>query len=76
MNTERNLGSQPIARVLEELSLTPNSLVKVSTEQLTHKMVSRATRGRRLTDNTKGKIVRALNSATGKQFTAKDLFNY
>ena len=76
MTTERDLGSQPIARLLEELTLTPNSLVEVSTEQLTHKMVSRATKGRRLTENTKGKVVRALNAATGKQFTAAELFNY
>ena len=76
MNTERNLGSQPIAKLLEELTLTPNALVDASTEQLTHKMVSRAAKGRRLTENTKGKVIRALNAATGKQFTAAELFNY
>ena len=56
--------------------LKPHDLVAVSTEQLTHKMVARAVKGRRLTANTMGKIVKALNAAAGKTYTAKELFNY
>ena len=76
MDTDRNLGPQPIASVLIEHGLTAHALVEASTEQLTHKMVARATKGRRLTDNTKGKIVRALNTTTEKSFEAGELFNY
>jgi len=74
---ERNLGEQPIAGIMAELVLKPHDLVAHSTEQITHKMVSRATKGRRLTPNTKGKILRALNEATKeKSFVMTDLFNY
>lgn len=76
MEMERNLGTQPIAAILEELQLTPHALVEASTEQLTHKMVSRAVKGRRLTTNTKGKVIRALEAATGRKFPASELFNY
>jgi len=73
---ERNLGPQPIAHVLAELKLSPHALVEASTEQITHKMVSRAIKGRRLTRNTKDKVTRALNAASGKNYTANELFNY
>jgi len=73
---ERNLGPQPIADVLAELKLSPHALVEASTEQITHKMVSRAIKGRRLTRNTKDKVTRALNAASGKHYTANELFNY
>jgi len=76
METERNLGMQPLANLLTQLHITPHILVESSTEQLTHKLVSRAAKGRRLTKNSKGKIVRAMNTATGRAFTVKELFNY
>ncbi|MFA5239458.1 MAG: hypothetical protein WC476_07100 [Phycisphaerae bacterium] len=73
---ERELGPQPIGRILAELKLKPHSLVAASTQQLTHKMVSRACKGRRLTANTQSKILNALNTATGKTYSLSDLFNY
>ncbi len=73
---ERDLGNQPLAVLMNELSLSPHDLVAASTEQLTHKMVSRAMKGRRLTSNTKGIVQRALNQATGRSFRREDLFNY
>jgi hypothetical protein len=76
MSPERNLGPQPIARLLEDLQLSPHALVEASTEQITHKMVSRAIKGRRLTQNTKDKVTRALNAASGRQYSADELFNY
>jgi len=76
MNTERNLGLQPIAGLLTELQLLPHALVEASTEQVTHKMVSRAIKGRRLTRNTRDKVIRAFNAASGKHCTAAELFNY
>jgi hypothetical protein len=73
---ERNLGPQPIADVMQQLQLKAHDLVDASTEQLTHKMVARAVRGRRLTNNTKGIVQRALNQATGNIYKLAQLFNY
>ncbi len=72
----RELGVQPIAALLEQLKLKPHDLVAASTEQLTHKMVARAVKGRRLTSNTKGIVQRALNKAASRNFTFLQLFNY
>jgi hypothetical protein len=44
--------------------------------EMTHKMVSRACKGRRLTLNTQSKVLAALNRATGKNYSLRDLFNY
>lgn len=76
METERNLGRQPIADVMEQLQLKPHDLVEASPEQLTHKMVQRAIKGRRLTDNTRSKVIKALEAAAEKSFAAGELFNY
>ena len=73
---ERDLGPQPIAAILVKLNLKPHDLVAASTQQLTHKMVSRAAKGRRLTLKTQTKVLNALNSATGKNYSLRDLFNY
>lgn len=72
----RDLGEQPIAGIMDRCNLTPNDLVAASTEQITHKMVARAVKGRRLTPNVQSKILNALNKASGKSFLLKDLFNY
>lgn len=78
MNSDlpRNLGVQPIASIMAARRLTPHDLVANSTEQLTHKMVARAMKGRRLTANIRSKILHAINNATGKSYLAKDIFNY
>jgi len=73
---ERDLGPQPIARIMAERNLKPHDLVAASTQQLTHKMVSRACKGRRLTLNAQTKVLNALNTATGKSYLLRDLFNY
>ena len=71
-----DLGVQPIAGIMAGHGLKPNDLVRNSTEQLTHKMVSRAVKGRRLTPKIQLKIIRALNKAIGKEYNLIDLFNY
>ncbi len=76
MTVERNLGPQPIVRVLEQHALSATDLVEASKEQLTHKMVARAMKGRRLTANAMGKVVRALNIASTGSYTHRDLFDY
>lgn len=73
---ERNLGEQPIAQLMADHGLKPRDLVAVSTEQITHKMVSRACKGRRLTPNVQSKIRNALSKSTGKEYSMKELFTY
>jgi len=73
---ERNVGEQPVGRVMAEHGLKRHDLVVASTEQITHKMVSRACKGRRSTRNVQYKILNAVNSATGKDYSIGDIFDY
>ena len=72
----RDLGEQPIAKIMEAAGLKAGDLVASSNEQITYKMVSRAVKGRRLTPAVQAKIVRALNAASGKAYTTEELFTY
>lgn len=73
---EKDLGPQPIAEIMVARNLKPHDLVAASTQQLTHKMVSRACKGRRLSVKVQLKVLDALNTATGKNYSLRDLFNY
>jgi hypothetical protein len=73
---ERNLGEQPVARIMAEAGLTAHDVVAASPVPMTHKMVARACKGRRLTPNTQKIVLNALQAASGKTFQLKDLFNY
>jgi len=73
---ERDLGEQPIAKILAEAGLDAHALVEVSKLGLTHKMVGRAKKGRRLTSNVKGKLRAALSEALGRECAMDELFNY
>jgi len=73
---QRDLGEQPIARIMAEHGFKPHDLVINSNEQITHKMVSRAAKGRRLNLKIQYRLLNALNKAAGKQYTLKDLFDY
>ena len=73
---ERDLGEQPLAKIMAEHGFKPNDLVSSSTEQITHKMVSRAVKGKRLNLKIQYRILNALDKVAGKQYTLKDLFNY
>ncbi|MCZ6671789.1 MAG: hypothetical protein O7C75_02505 [Verrucomicrobia bacterium] len=73
---ERNLGEQPIANILLEHNLKTHDLVALSDEGITHKMVTKANKGRRLSKNIQRKILLAVNRATEKTYLKKDLFNY
>ena len=74
---ENDHGPQPLDALLTSLEYTNDDLVKSSSEQLTHKQVQKARRGKPVTANIKGKITRALNTFAGEErFTEKDLFNY
>ena len=48
-SNERDLGSQPLDRMMDEWGMGNHDVVSVSTEQLTHKQVQKARKGRRLT---------------------------
>jgi len=70
-------GPQPLEKILLERGLKPHALVEKSTEQLTHKMVAKGCKGRRLTLNVQMKILNALNAVQSeKVYELKDLFNY
>lgn len=73
---DRDLGVQPVADIIEKRKLKPTDLVSASTEQLTHKMVSRACKGRKLSRRVQLKVVHALSAATGQDYKLKDLFTY
>ena len=65
------MGEQPIARIMREHNLKAHDLVAISSVEMTHKMASRACKGR-----TQSKVLTALNRATGQQYSLRDLFNY
>ena len=73
---ERDLGPQPIVGVMEKHSLKSHDVVAASTEQVTHKMVSRACKGRRLSRNVQLKVLRAVNAAAGQAYGLGELFTY
>ena len=73
---ERNMGVQPLTSIMDEEGLTAHDLVAASQEQITHKMIARGRKGRRLSRNVQFKILRALINATETQSALKDLFDY
>ena len=73
---EREYGEQPIDALMLELDLTNDDLVCASTEQVTHKMVSKARKGRWLTMAIRQKVLRAFNAASGQNVALDALFNY
>lgn len=75
-NIEKNLGEQPISKIMAENGLKHHDLVAHSDKQLTHKMVTRAIKGRRLTPHVQLKVCNALNNVAGKNYSLKDLFTY
>jgi len=70
-------GAQPLDEILTRIRLANSDLVNASTEQLTHKVVQKGRKGRRLTRNAQMKILNALNLASPEEkFSVGDLFNY
>lgn len=59
-----------------EMGLKNTDLVSATTESLTHKMVQRGRKGRRLTRRIQDRICTALGLATGREFTTEQLFTY
>lgn len=84
---ERDLGIQPLDALMDAWKLDNHGVVDVSTEQLTHKQIQRARKGRRLTLKMMQKVTRAMNVAIWFQlndeqkaeyfeYMHKHLFNY
>lgn len=73
---EMDAGPQPFDAVMQRHSLSNHDLVAHSPEHLTHKVVQKARKGRRLTRNAQQKILRALNRAVTTTYRLEELFNY
>lgn len=75
---ERNHGPQPLDAVMREAGLDNHALVAASDEHLTHKEVAKGRKGRWLTPNLRGKIVRALDRALPRDspWRTAELFTY
>lgn len=70
-------GVQPLDTILLSLKLSNHDLVQASQDQLTHKMVAKGRKGRKLTLNGQNKILRALNASQSKKvYLLSELFNY
>ena len=76
MNDERDFGPQPLESLLQSWSLSNHEIVEASPEQLTHKQVQKACKGRKLTLKMKQKAARALNFAIWGRLTDKERENY
>ncbi len=87
MEILRDHGPQPLDTLMEKWDLTNHQLVEASPEQLNHKQVQKARKGRQLTLASMQKVCRALNIAIwnrlGKEqketyfeYMHRHLFNY
>ena len=73
---EKDLGVQPLDGIMIKFGLSNHDLVRVSTQQLTHKMVQKARQGKKLTLNARQKVLTALKLAVPEHvFSLKDLFH-
>ncbi len=76
-NQDRDMGAQPLDKILDDLDLANSDLVAASTEQLTHKQVAKSRKGRRVTPNIQQKIANALAACEGGSgYQIGDLFTY
>lgn len=80
-------GPQPLDKLIEKWGLTNHQLVDASPEQLNHKQVQKARKGRRLTLHLMQKLARSLNIAIWNtlndeqkevffEYQHRHLFNY
>jgi hypothetical protein len=78
---ELDNGVQPLDAVMTELGVTNHEMVEKCGEGLTHKAMTRARKGRRLTARMKLRITQTLNAllkkrAVEREYRKRDLFNY
>lgn len=72
----RDHGEQPIAARMRARGLAGRDLVASSEDQLTHRTVARAMKGRQLTPRAVGKVLAAYNRASGESARPDELFSY
>jgi Mor family transcriptional regulator len=83
----RDHGPQPLDGLMDRWNLTNHELVEVSTEQLNHKQVQKARKGRQLTLTLMQKLMRTVNETIVAKlpkeqrpnfvpYLHKHLFNY
>ena len=74
---KEELGIQPLDGIMARLGFSNADLVKISTEQLSHKMVQKGRKGRWLNPKIQHKILNALRALKPEDnFALKDIFNY
>lgn len=65
---------------MDEMEVGNHALVEISTEHLTHKMVQKARKGRKITRNIQNKVLNAVNAVRKGRgvelMKMTDLFNY
>ena len=80
-----NFGPQPLDALMTELGIGNHALVAASTDQLTHKQVQKARKGRRLSPKLQRKVAAAFKAAIAgrphpggesRDYAVGDLFNY
>ena len=68
----RDHGPQPLDGLMVRWTITNHELVEVSDEQLNHKQVQKARKGRQLTLHLMQKLMRALNEAAVTKLAKED----
>ncbi|NNC88394.1 MAG: hypothetical protein HKN82_08050 [Akkermansiaceae bacterium] len=76
MPDDRDHGLQPLDALMNDWGLENHDLVDASTEQLTHKQVQRARKGRQLTLKMMMKVMRAFNVAIWYRLTDEEKEGY
>jgi hypothetical protein len=76
MSEARDLGTQPVDALMQQWGLTNHDMVDASPEQLTHKQVQRARKGRMLTLAMMQKLTRTLNIAVWYRLTKEEREQY
>jgi len=74
--SERDHGMQPVDGLMDGWGLSNHELVEVSTEQLNHKQVQKARKGRQLTLAMMQKLTRALNVAIWYRLSEEEREGY
>jgi hypothetical protein len=72
----RNHGPQPLDGLMNRWGITNHQLVDTSVEQLNHKQVQRARKGRQLTLHLMQKVTRTLNDAVLTKLPKEERANF
>ena len=77
MTEAHNLGIQPLDALMIRLKLTNHDLVAASANQLTHKVVAKGRKGRKLTPGAQKKILLAIQAARPEEkISLREIFTY